>query len=149
VLVTGRRYYYWIALGFVLPAIVGGVATLSWRGALTAMIMGGLVRLVLGQHATWCINSICHLFGSRPFLTGDKSTNVAWLAIPTMGGSWHNNHHAFPTTANNGLEWWQVDPCFWVIRALAAVGLVWDIKVPSADLIERKRAAAAARALTD
>jgi stearoyl-CoA desaturase (delta-9 desaturase) len=144
VLATSRRYYHWIALGFVVPAMVGGLATMSWKGALTAMIMGGLVRLVLGQHATWCINSLCHLVGARPFNTGDRSTNVAWLALPTMGGSWHNNHHAFPTTANNGLEWWQVDPCFWIIRGLAAVGLVWDVKVPSTDLVERKRAAAAA-----
>jgi stearoyl-CoA desaturase (Delta-9 desaturase) len=146
VLVVGRRYYAWIALGFVVPAIAGGLITLSWRGALTGAIMGGLVRLVLGQHATWCINSLCHLWGSRPFATGDRSTNNAWLAIPTLGGSWHNNHHAFPTTANNGLARWQVDPCFWVIRTLEATGLAWDVKVPTREAIDHKlRSARGAR----
>jgi stearoyl-CoA desaturase (Delta-9 desaturase) len=142
VLLTSRRYYFWIALGFVAPAIVGGLAAMSWRGVLTGMLMGGLVRLVLGQHATWCINSACHLWGSRPFVTGDRSTNNAWLAIPTLGGSWHNNHHAFPTTANNALAWWQVDPCFWVIRGLEATGLVWDVRVPTREAIEHKRRSA-------
>jgi stearoyl-CoA desaturase (delta-9 desaturase) len=140
VLLTSRRYYWWIALGLVVPAIAGGLATLSFEGALRAGLLGGVVRLVLGQHATWCINSFCHLFGQRPFRTGDKSTNNAWLALPSMGGSWHNNHHAFPTTANNGIEWWQIDLCYGVIRLLERFGLIWDVKVPSAELIESKRA---------
>ena len=139
VLITSRKYYWWIALGLVVPAIAGGLITLSWKGALTAFLTGGIARLVLGQHATWCINSICHLFGKRPFKTPDQSRNNGWLAIPTMGGSWHNAHHAFPTTANNGLEWWQIDLCYGVIRLLAACGLAWDVKTPSADLIARKR----------
>jgi stearoyl-CoA desaturase (delta-9 desaturase) len=139
VLVTGRYYYHWIALGFVVPALIGGLVTRSLQGALTALIMGGLVRLVVGQHVTWCINSVCHLFGTRPFITGDRSTNVAWLALPTMGGSWHNNHHAFPQTANNGLDWWQLDLCYWVLRGLALFGLVWDIKEPTREQIEKRR----------
>lgn len=143
VLLTSRRYYLWILLGLLAPAVAGGLLTLSWRGALTAGLTGGVVRLVLGQHATWCINSICHLFGKRPFVTGDKSTNNTWLALPTMGGSWHNTHHAFPTTANNGLERWQIDLCYVVIRGLAALGLAWDVKTPSAELIARKRESAA------
>jgi stearoyl-CoA desaturase (delta-9 desaturase) len=140
VLLVSRRYYLWIALGLAVPALAGGLVTMSWHGALTAGLLGGLVRLVLGQHATWCINSVCHLWGARPFATSDRSTNNAWLAIPSMGGAWHNNHHAFPTTANNGIEWWQIDPCYWVIRSLAVVGLAWDVKTPSAALIEKKRA---------
>lgn len=86
-----------------------------------------------------------HLVGSRPFYTGDRSTNNAWLALPTLGGSWHNNHHAFPTTASNQLLWWQLDPCYWVIAALARLGAVTDVKLPSADAIRAKRAAAARR----
>jgi stearoyl-CoA desaturase (delta-9 desaturase) len=139
VLLVSRRYYLWIALGLAAPALVGGLVTLSWQGALTAGLLGGLVRLVLGQHATWCINSVCHLWGARPFATSDRSTNNAWLAIPSMGGAWHNNHHAFPTTANNAIEWWQIDPCYWVIRSLSAVGLAWDVKTPSAALIAKKK----------
>lgn len=147
VIKTSRRYTTWIVLGLVLPAFVGGLVTWSLRGALEGFLTGGLLRLVLGQHATWCINSLCHLAGARPFRTGDLSTNNAWLALPTLGGSWHNNHHAFPATASNQLSWWQLDPCYWVIASLERVGLVTDVKVPSADQVRAKRAAAARKAI--
>jgi len=145
VIKTSRRYTTWIVLGLVVPAIAGGLITLSWRGALEGLITGGLLRVVLGQHATWCINSLCHLFGTRPFRTGDHSTNNAWLALPTLGGAWHNNHHAFPSTASNQLSWWQLDPCYWVIATLELVGLVTDVNVPTAAQIRAKRAASARR----
>ncbi|HVK75481.1 MAG TPA: acyl-CoA desaturase, partial [Kofleriaceae bacterium] len=138
---TSRRYTTWIALGLIAPAVAGGLITWSLRGAVEGLLTGGVLRLVLGQHATWCINSLCHLVGSRPFRTGDRSTNNAWLALPTLGGSWHNNHHAFPTTASNQLAWWQLDPCYWVIAGLARLGLVADVKVPTADAVRAKRAA--------
>jgi stearoyl-CoA desaturase (delta-9 desaturase) len=143
VIKTSRRYTTWIVLGLVVPAVLGGLLTWSLRGALEGLLTGGILRLVLGQHATWCINSLCHLVGSRPFRTGDLSTNNAWLALPTLGGSWHNNHHAFPTTASNQLSWWQIDPCYWVIAALARVGLVTDVKVPTPEQVRAKRAVAA------
>jgi stearoyl-CoA desaturase (delta-9 desaturase) len=142
---TSRYYTTWIVLGLAAPALLGGLLNGSLRGALEGFIMGGLLRLVIGQHATWCINSLCHLFGSRPFFTGDRSTNNVWLALPTLGGSWHNNHHAFPTTASNQLAWWQLDPCYWVIAAFARLGLASDVKRPTADAIRAKRAAAARR----
>ena len=142
---TSRRYTTWIVLGLVVPAAIGGLLTWSSRGALEGFLTGGVLRLVLGQHATWCINSLCHLVGTRPFRTGDLSTNNAWLALPTLGGSWHNNHHAFPTTASNQLSWWQLDPCYWVIAALARAGLVTDVKVPTAAQVRAKRAVAARR----
>ncbi len=145
VIETSRRYTTWIGLGLVVPAVLGGLATWSLRGALEGLITGGILRLVIGQHATWCINSLCHLVGSRPFFTGDRSTNNAWLALPTLGGSWHNNHHAFPTTASNQLMWWQIDPCYWVIAVLARVGAVTDVKRPTADAIRAKRAVAERR----
>jgi hypothetical protein len=119
----------------------GGLITWSTRGALEGLLTGGVLRLFIGQHGTWCINSLNHLIGTRPFRTGDLSTNIGWMAIPTMGGSWHNNHHAFPNTASNQLSWWQIDPCYWVIAALARVGLVTDVKVPTADQVRAKRAA--------
>lgn len=142
---TSRRYTTWIVLGLVAPAAIGGLLTWSSRGALEGFLTGGVLRLVLGQHATWCINSLCHLVGTRPFRTGDLSTNNAWLALPTLGGSWHNNHHAFPATASNQLSWWQLDPCYWVIAALARAGLVTDVKVPTAEQVRAKRAVAARR----
>jgi stearoyl-CoA desaturase (delta-9 desaturase) len=142
---TSRHYTTWIVLGLVAPALVGGFVTWSMRGAVEGLITGGILRLVLGQHTTWCINTLCHLVGSRPFYTGDRSTNNAWLALPTLGGSWHNNHHAFPTTASNQLLWWQLDPCYWVIAGLARLRLVTDVNVPTADAIRAKRATAARR----
>lgn len=143
VIKTSRRYTTWIVLGLVLPAAVGGLVTWSLRGALEGFLTGGILRLVIGQHGTWCINSLNHLVGARPFRTGDLSTNIGWMAIPTMGGSWHNNHHAFPSTASNQLSWWQLDPCYWVIAALARLGLVTDVKIPTADQVRAKRAVAA------
>jgi stearoyl-CoA desaturase (delta-9 desaturase) len=142
---TSRHYTTWIVLGLVAPALAGGLITWSTCGAVEGLITGGILRLVLGQHATWCINSLCHLVGSRSFYTGDQSTNNAWLALPTLGGSWHNNHHAFPTTASNQLLWWQLDPCYWVIAAFARCGLASDVKIPTADAIRAKRAALARR----
>ena len=79
------------------------------------------------HHATFSINSLCHFFGRRQFATGDESRNLVWLALPTLGEAWHNNHHAFPTSARHGLRWWQLDPSAWLIAALERLGLVWDV----------------------
>jgi stearoyl-CoA desaturase (delta-9 desaturase) len=141
---TSRRYTTWILLGLIVPALVGGLVG-GARGALEGFVCGGVLRLVIGQHATWCINSLCHLVGSRPFRTGDRSTNNAWLALPTLGGSWHNNHHAFPTTASNQLAWYQLDPCYWIIRAFAALGWATDVTVPTRAQIDGKLAASRRR----
>jgi stearoyl-CoA desaturase (delta-9 desaturase) len=127
---ASRYYVLWIVLGLGVPAVFGGL-----EGFLT----GGVLRLFLGQHATWCINSLCHLVGVRRYRTGDLSTDVAWLALPTMGGSWHNTHHAFPTTCSNQLHWWQLDPCGWIIRACAAVGLAANLTYPTRSSIAAKR----------
>ena len=137
---TSRRYTTWIALGLLVPAAIGALVG-GARGALEGLLTGGVLRLVIGQHATWCINSLCHLVGTRPFRTGDRSTNNAWLALPTLGGSWHNNHHAFPTTASNQLAWWQLDPCGWIIRGFAALGWASDVKKPTRSQVIAKRRA--------
>ena len=109
-------------------ALTGSVA-----GGLTGLLWGGAVRIFLLHHATFSINSVCHFFGRRPFATGDESRNVAWLALPTMGESWHNNHHAFPTSARHGLGRWQFDGSAVVIRVLELTGLAWDVvRVPPA-----------------
>jgi stearoyl-CoA desaturase (delta-9 desaturase) len=96
-------------------------------GGLTGMLWGGAARIFLLHHATFSINSLCHFFGRRPYETGDESRNLAWLAIPTMGEAWHNNHHAFPTSARHGLGRRQVDPAARLIWLLEKLGLAWDV----------------------
>ena len=96
-------------------------------GGLSALLWGGLVRIFLVHHITWSINSICHFFGRRRFATEDESTNVFWLALPSLGEAWHHNHHAFPQSAFHGLRWYELDPSGWLILAMARVGLAWDV----------------------
>ncbi len=85
------------------------------------------MRMALLHHVTWSINSVCHFFGSRRFDIEDRSTNVAWLAIPSLGESWHHNHHAFPRSAVHGLRWYEVDPTGWAVRALRRLRLAWNV----------------------
>ena len=85
------------------------------------------MRVFLGHHVTFSINSICHFFGRRRFETEDRSTNVFWLAPLSFGEAWHNNHHAFPRSAHHGLRWWEIDPGGWLIRAMQRLGLVWNV----------------------
>jgi stearoyl-CoA desaturase (delta-9 desaturase) len=130
ILGISRLYVLWLLLGLALPALIGGCATRSWWGALSGFLWGGLVRTFLVHHATWSVNSLCHMFGSRPFPTRDRSTNIPWLALPSLGGSWHNNHHAFPTAASTSVAWWQLDPCGWLIGWLERLGWVWNVRRP-------------------
>ena len=90
-----------------MPFALGGLITHSWEGAVTGLIWGGLVRLFFNHHVTWSVNSICHFFGRRPFTTSDQSTNNWVLALPSLGESWHHNHHVFPTSAVHGLSPWK------------------------------------------
>jgi stearoyl-CoA desaturase (delta-9 desaturase) len=129
----------WVALGLVLPAVLGGVITLTWGGVWTGVIWGGLVRVFLVHHVTWSVNSACHLWGFRPFKSDDESRNNVVLGILALGEGWHNTHHAFPTSARHGLSWWEVDVSYYVIRALALVGLAWNLKIPSAEAQEEAR----------
>ncbi|MEL6816525.1 MAG: acyl-CoA desaturase [Cyanobacteria bacterium J06598_3] len=134
-----RWYFGWVALGLLVPTLISGGVGHSWLGALEGLLWGGLGRICVVHHVTWSSNSFCHLFGQRPFETGDNSTNNIWLAIPTIGIAWHNNHHAFPNSALHGLEWWQIDLGAWFIRALERVGLVWDLKIPTPRMKQSKR----------
>ena len=95
--------------------------------ALTGLLWGGAVRMLVLHHATYSINSLCHFFGRRRFATDDESRNVWWLSFFTFGEAWHNNHHAFPTSARHGLSRWNFDPSAWVIWALEKTGLAWDV----------------------
>lgn len=135
-----RLYLFWILLGLVIPTIVGGVIYGNVVGLWHGFLWGGLVRLFLvNQGTTFIVNSSCHTVGTRPFLTDELSTNNGWLCLPTLGGSWHNNHHAFPGSAITGLAWWQLDPSGWVIRAFEWFGLVWNVKRPTPERIIAKK----------
>ena len=121
------------------PAAVAGIVTGSPAGALGGFLWGGVVRMLLLHHVTWSVNSICHFFGDRPFATSDESTNNWPLALISFGESWHNNHHAFPTSAVHGLGRFQPDATGFVIRTLARLGLADNVKLPDDARIERKR----------
>jgi stearoyl-CoA desaturase (delta-9 desaturase) len=121
----------WVALGLVVPAAVGGLASGSWAGAGYGLAWGGLARVFLVHHMTWSVNSVCHLWGTRPYRSGDQSRDNLVLGVLALGEGWHNTHHAFPTSARHGLRWWQPDASYGVIRALGLVGLAWDVKQPT------------------
>jgi stearoyl-CoA desaturase (Delta-9 desaturase) len=122
-----RTFLLWVLLGLAFPFGLGLALTGSIAGGLTGLLWGGAVRLFFVHHATFSINSLCHYFGRQRFATADESRNLLWLALPTLGEAWHNNHHAFPTSARHGLRWWQLDPSAWLILGLERLGLVWNV----------------------
>src|SRR5688572_30206126 len=105
-----RMWWAWVLLGLAFPFALGLALSGSILGGLTGLLWGGAVRIFVLHHITYSINSLCHFFGRRRFATGDESRNLAWLAPFSLGEAWHNNHHAFPTSAAHGLRWWEVDP---------------------------------------
>jgi stearoyl-CoA desaturase (delta-9 desaturase) len=127
---VSRLFPVWVAVGLLLPAVLGGLLTGTWTGALFGLLWGGLVRIFLVHHVTWSINSVCHLWGRRPYRSNDQSRNNFVFGVLGLGEGWHNTHHAFPTSARHGLRWWQVDASYGFIRALALLGLAWNVKVP-------------------
>jgi stearoyl-CoA desaturase (Delta-9 desaturase) len=122
-----RTFLVWVLAGLAVPFALGGLIGGSWETALTGLLWGGAVRMLVVHHVTYSINSLCHFFGAQAFNTGDESRNLAWLAPITFGEAWHNNHHAFPTSYEHGLRKWQLDPSRFVIRMLEKAGLVWDV----------------------
>jgi stearoyl-CoA desaturase (delta-9 desaturase) len=134
-----RLYFFWVFLGLLVPGVLVGAWTQTWHGAVSGAIWGGLVRICVMQHVTWSINSVCHVWGRRPFRTSDHSANNWICAVLALGEGWHNNHHAFPTSARQGLYWWQFDSSWLVIRALGFLGLARNIRTPSASAMQVKR----------
>jgi stearoyl-CoA desaturase (delta-9 desaturase) len=132
-------YLYWVSLSLLIPAFLGGLLTSTLMGIWQGFLWGGLVRIFLSHHATWSLNSIAHFYGTSPFQTQEHSTNNILLVIPTFGEAWHHNHHAFPNSAKFGLYWWQIDFGYWLIRILEMSRLVFQVKVPSKELIELKK----------
>jgi stearoyl-CoA desaturase (delta-9 desaturase) len=122
-----RTFLWWALGGLGFAGVLGYLIGGTWHAALTGLLWGGGVRILVVHHVTYSINSLCHFFGRRDYKTSDESRNLAWLSLLTFGESWHNNHHAFPTSARHGLRRWQLDPSWLVIRALEATGLVWDV----------------------
>ncbi len=125
-----NRRFPLLALASLLVPFLAGLVLSGGSlvaGGLSALLWGGLVRVFLVHHVTWSINSICHFFGRRRFDTEDHSTNVFWLALPSLGEAWHHNHHAFPRSAFHGLRWYELDPSGWLILGLERLGLAWDV----------------------
>jgi len=122
-----RTFPLWVAVGLAIPFGLGLALSGSIAGGLTGLLWGGLVRVALLHHMTFSINSLCHVFGRRPYATDDESRNLAWLAPFAFGEAWHNNHHAFPTSARHGLGRRQLDISAWLITGLERCHLAWDV----------------------
>ncbi|GAA1250112.1 fatty acid desaturase [Kitasatospora nipponensis] len=138
---VSRLFWLWTTLSMLLPPLVGGLVSWSWQGALTAFFWGSLVRVALLHHVTWSINSICHAIGARPFRSRDRSGNVWWLAVLSCGESWHNLHHADPTSARHGVLRGQVDSSARLIRWFEQAGWARDVRWPDAGRIDARRTA--------
>jgi stearoyl-CoA desaturase (delta-9 desaturase) len=122
-----RHFVPLVIASLAIPALAGYLLTGTLLGAATGLLWGGLVRIFFVHHITWSINSICHFMGTRRFDIEDESTNVFWLALPSLGEAWHHNHHAFPRSAEHGLRRWELDPSAWIIGAMERIGLAWNV----------------------
>ncbi|MFC3962464.1 acyl-CoA desaturase [Nocardia jiangsuensis] len=145
---VSRYYHWWVALGMAIPAVIGGLVYQSWTGAVSGLLWGGLVRMFVLEHIIWAINSFLHMFGTMPYRARGNSRNGGVFALLSFGESWHNNHHAFPDSPSFGLQWYRLDPGYWLICLLAAAGLARDVEVPSRDRLEARRRRPAADAAT-
>jgi len=134
-----RLYMIWIVLTLGIPFAIGYAVGGTALAGVEGLVWGGLLRIFLYQHATFSVNSICHMFGRKDYRSRDEARNNWLVALLVFGEGWHNNHHAFPASARHGLQRWQLDVSWWVIRGLEKLGLVWNVKVPDADQIGRRR----------
>jgi stearoyl-CoA desaturase (delta-9 desaturase) len=138
-----RLFLVWALGGLAVCFLAGWALGGSVHAGLTGLLWGGGVRMLVVHHVTYSINSICHFTGRRAFKTPDESRNVWWLAPFTFGESWHNNHHAFPTSARHGMKRWQFDPSAYVIWTLEKLGLAWDVVRITPDRQAQKAASGA------
>lgn len=134
-----RLFPLWVALGLAIPGIVCGIITMSWMGVVLGVLWGGLARMFLLHHATWSINSVCHVWGWRDYRSDDHSRNNPVMGVLSFGEGWHNNHHAFPTSARHGLKWWQLDISWIVIRSLQSIGLASKVRLPTQERMAARR----------
>lgn len=138
---VSRRYHTWVVLGLVIPAVVCGLVTQSWWGVLNGFLWAGAVRMFVVANAMWCLNSLMHTIGRKSYATDDHSGNSTVLSLISWGEGWHNNHHAFPRSANFGLAWYRFDPGYWLIVALKWLGLASEVHVPPRERVLAKKAA--------
>ena len=139
-------FYRWLEVWHWLPITLTGIVLLGggtvvggWKLGLSWLLWGALLRIAIGFHVTWLVNSATHLWGSRRFNTEDDSTNNWWVALLTGGEGWHNNHHAHPVSATHGMAWWELDLNYWIIRVLALLGLARDIKLTDSKSTRRAK----------
>ena len=131
-IVRVNKLFWLTTIGtFLLPALLGGLITWSWWGAVTAFFWAGLVRVAILHHVTWSTNSICHMIGERPFASRDKAANFWPLAILSFGESWHNLHHADPTCARHGVQRGQIDTSARLIWMFEKFGWARDVRWPT------------------
>lgn len=131
ILFVNRNYFIWMTIGLLIPGLIIGIIEYSWLGFLQGVLWGGFVRIFIGNQIIWSINSICHYFGTQDYDTGDSSRNNLWLSIPAFGEGWHNNHHAFPNSANFGLKKWQLDIGYLAIIIMEKLGWIQNVKTAS------------------
>lgn len=131
--------WLWLPLSFGIPMVISWCLTRTAAGLVMGFLWGGCMRLFLVHHVTFSINSVCHLFGSRAYRTGDESRNNFLCGVVGGGEGFHNNHHAFPTSARHGLEWWQIDATWYVIWVLQKLRLAWDVTLPTPTMLADKR----------
>ncbi len=134
-----RYYYLFVLASLAIPAAIGGWIEGTLFGAFLGLLWGGLVRIFVTHHITWSVNSICHIFGKQHFRSNDQSTNNALFGVLSLGEGWHNNHHAFPTSARHGLLRGQFDLSWIVISLMKKCGLAWNVKLPTDKQMEARR----------
>ncbi len=133
-----RQYVWFVVASLLIPGVIAGLVTMTWTGFGLGILWGGFARIGFTHHMTWSINSICHIFGSQDYKSSDDSRNNVLFGFLSHGEGWHNNHHAFPTSARHGLKWWQFDLSWVIIRTMQAMGLAWKVRLPSEKALQRR-----------
>ena len=138
-----RLYIVWVVVTFGVPFAIGYAVGGTWQAGIEGLVWGGLLRVFLYQHATFSVNSICHMFGRKAYASRDEARNNWIVALLVFGEGWHNNHHAFPASARHGLDRLQMDMSWWIIRGLEKLGLVWNVRCATPEQRDRRRLRAA------
>jgi stearoyl-CoA desaturase (delta-9 desaturase) len=133
----------WLDKYIFIPPVTAGafcffVGQLWFHNAMMGLVVGFFISTVILYHTTFAINSLCHMFGSRRYETGEESKNSLWLAIVTMGEGWHNNHHHYPLSCRQGFFWYEVDITYYILLGLSKVGLVWDLQAPPKRMLKKE-----------